>query len=74
MKIHKPTIAASFTLLCSLVFGKQSSYSNQLPVVDLGYELHQAASYNVSQMPRLARTFITNTYGMIANWKFLQLQ
>jgi hypothetical protein len=52
MKMREPTIVASFVLLCSLALGKQSSNSNQLPVVDLGYELHQAAFYNVSEMSR----------------------
>lgn len=74
MKMREPAIAAGFTLLCSIALGHQSSNSNQLPVVDLGYELHQAAFYNVSQTSGFARTFTANTYGIVGNWQLLQFQ
>jgi hypothetical protein len=54
MKMRNPAIVTSFALLCSLALG-QSPNSNQLPVVDFGYQLHQAASYNVSQMSIFAK-------------------
>jgi len=55
--------------------GAASAASNasasSLPVVDLGYEMHQAAVFNVSVLDTRQNESATNV--MSANWWLLQL-
>ena len=46
----------------STTASSSSSSASSMPIVDLGYELHQAFAYNVSRTARLALQLMTNAW------------